>query len=122
MDEAIQEVLSKFSPEVQKLSLALRDKVLSLAPGLAEKPYTGWQNIVYNVEGNPRNIVLAINPLRSYVNLNFGNARELDDPGNLLSGTGKSILHATIRTLEDVENPRLADLISQAARMAQIKK
>jgi hypothetical protein len=47
--------------------------------------------------------------------LGFYRGVELADPARLLEGTGKKMRHKKIRTLADVANPALHDLVVAAA-------
>jgi hypothetical protein len=41
----------------------------------------------------------------------------LPDPAGLLEGTGKSLRHVKVRTMEDLRRPELKNLILAAVRM-----
>jgi len=52
---------------------------------------------------------------KDHVNLGLRFGAELDDPDRLLEGTGKSIRHVKLRSIEDVPRTRLEALVHRAA-------
>ena len=94
----------------------LRALVKDVMPSVTEKVYLGWSAIHYRAGANPRDIVVALSPQRTYVNLEFGDGVELTDPGQRLEGTGKRLRHVKIRGSIDVHDPDVRGLLEAAAR------
>jgi hypothetical protein len=53
-------------------------------------------------------------PYKSWVNLGFYRGAILEDPNNLLEGTGKNMRHIKIRSLEEVEQEEIRQLVQAA--------
>src|SRR5712664_282593 len=53
---------------------------------------------------------------KNHVTFGFHSGTSLDDPQGLLEGTGKNIRHVKLRTLDDVEQSGLKNLVQAAAR------
>jgi len=54
---------------------------------------------------------------KNHVTFGFHSGVSLDDPEGLLEGTGKNIRHVKLRTLDDVEQRGLKNLVQAAARL-----
>jgi hypothetical protein len=63
-----------------------------------------------------RDVVAALVPQRSYVNLEFGDGVDLPDPAGRLEGTGKRLRHVKIRRDEDVRDPDVRALLTAQSR------
>jgi hypothetical protein len=109
-------VLEKMSPEVRVLAQQLRALIKEVMPQATEKAYLGWGTIAYAAGGKMRDLVVALAPQRTYVNLEFGDGVDLPDPAHRLEGTGKRLRHVKIRGDEDVHHPDVRVLLETAAR------
>jgi hypothetical protein len=54
---------------------------------------------------------------KEHVTFIFLRGAALPDPGGLLEGTGKSVRHVKVRTMEDLKRPALKKLILEAAKL-----
>lgn len=70
--------------------------------------------IAYGYSPKYADLVCAIAPYKSQVNLMFSHGTELSDPQHLLEGTGKKARHVKISCIEVVDNSALRELIKQA--------
>jgi hypothetical protein len=109
-------VLEKMSPEVRALAQQLRVLIKEVMPHATEKAYLGWGSIGYAAGGKMRDMVVALAPQRTYVNLGFGDGVDLPDPAHRLEGTGKRLRHVKIRGDADVHHPDVRVLLETAAR------
>ena len=55
-----------------------------------------------------------IMPHNSWVNLGFYRGADLDDPAELLEGTGARMRHVKIRAITDAERPAVRALVEAA--------
>jgi hypothetical protein len=55
----------------------------------------------------------------SYVNLGFNRGALLPDPGKALHGTGKMILHITIRSPDDLDRPVVRRFLQTAIQQVK---
>jgi hypothetical protein len=109
-------LLEKLSPEVRALVQQLRTLVKDVIPQVSEKVYMGWGTIHYRTGDNMRDIIVALAPQRTYVNLEFGDGVDLPDPAYRLEGTGKRLRHVKIRSSEDAQHPDVRGLLETAVR------
>ena len=109
-------VLEKMAPEVRALAQQLRALIKEVMPQATEKAYLGWGTIGYAAGGKMRDVVVALAPQRTYVNLEFGDGVDLPDPAHRLEGTGKRLRHVKIRGDGDVHHHDVRVLLETAAR------
>jgi len=96
-------------PEDKKEILtALREIILSVDPSLNES--LKWKQPVYTKKGD----ICYIFPAGNHVNLGFYRGIELKDPKKMLEGTGKTMRHTKIRSLEDIDKEYFWELVSDA--------
>ena len=119
MNSDVQKLLSRYTPEVQRLVRAMRDQVRDLIPNAEEKAHLGWRNVAYSWDGTLKTMICAIGPLKDHVNLYFYKGRTLPDPAGILEGTGKSVRHVPIHATTDVRSLAIQRLIRQAASLAK---
>jgi hypothetical protein len=107
------ELLSRYSAEMQAVAARTRALVRQMFAGAREKVYvTGWSVAHYADGPKMSDVVLAISPASKHVLLLFANGVTLSDPDHLLEGTGKGMRHLKLRTLEDVDRPAVRALVS----------
>lgn len=63
-----------------------------------------------------------VNVFSKHINVGFFNGNELEDPSELLEGTGKRMRHVKIRPGVDIDNQALTKLIDQSYRLVQENK
>lgn len=113
MADEIAAFFDDYSDDVCALANALRQHVKDAAPNATETLHTGWKVVSYGVKKK----FCAIAPHAEWVNLQFHNGAALDDPAQLLEGTGKAMRHHKIHKTADL-NPKLTNLIREAANRA----
>lgn len=86
----------------------LRDLIRETAPGLDEK--VKWSAPWY--EGNGNVVYLACQ--KEYATFGFCSGAELADAAGLLEGTGKSMRHVKVRSLDGELRERLRELLEEA--------
>jgi hypothetical protein len=100
------------NPELRKVARALRNFVKRSVPGVKE---------TVNAWGIPT--FEAPNPFcfymvgKNHVTFGFHFGTSLQDPEQLLEGTGKNIRHVKLRTVADLEQKSLPGLVLAAARL-----
>lgn len=108
-------LLERQTPEVRALLQHLRPLVMEALPTVREKVHLGWGVIHYVAGPRMSDMVIALVPQRTYVNLEFADGVELPDPGHRLEGTGKRLRHVKVRTAEDADHPDVRLLLRAAA-------
>ena len=117
---SVDDLLKRYTPEVQKWALALRRQVRAEARGITEHVYLGWRVIMFcrGKDAAMKSMFCGIGPLKNGVNLYFAQGAQLPDPHHRLEGTGKGMRHVKIRSDEDLRKPGLRQLIRAAFRKA----
>jgi hypothetical protein len=117
LTDKVQEFLKAYSPVVQEIATQVRELVVKLLPDAHEKVYTGWKTIGYSPTGGMKDAICSIGPHTKHVNIVFFRGTELDDPEQLLEGTGKKGRHVKIRSVEDAKSKALEQLIINAVKL-----
>lgn len=119
MRDDLDQLLGKYSPEIQELALSAHQTVKKIAPTALEKVYFGWSVVNFSVDGKMKRTFLSIGPTKSYVNLYFHQGADLDDPSGLLTGTGKKMRHVRLTDVKDLSQAKLKALIKTAWKHVQ---
>jgi len=108
--------LKRYDPDVRRLARGLRALVLDeLAPCHETIVDAGYTVAVHFGPGaRVSDAIVYLAAYRQHVNLGFLDGAALDDPGGVLEGTGSRMRHVKIRTVEDLANPVLRQLIRLA--------
>ena len=113
------ELLAQLSPEVASLVTAADELIRRTDPGVVQVVWPHQKTVGYGV--GPKKMsehyaYIAVHPRHINVGCNYG--AHLDD-GGLLEGTGQNMRKTTVRTVEDLGDPRLAGVL-QAARKERL--
>lgn len=114
MNKALREFLGSYSAEVRGLALKTRALILDVIPDAVEQVDPASRIIAYGYGRKMADIVCAVAPHTSHVNLMFSKGTELPDPAGLLEGTGKRARHVKIRAARELEVPALRGLVEEA--------
>lgn len=119
-----EDVISGASPEIQEIAHAIRALLADVMPNITEVAW-GQQKIAgYGV--GPKKMseqFCYVSPFKKHINFGFYYGADLDDPTGLLEGSGKVMRHIKIRTLEELNQPAVRNLVEQAsAHLPKLKK
>lgn len=114
IEAQVRTLLAPYDPQVQTISLRLRELVLQVAPGVMEQVDYAAKLFAYGWKQTYKDTICVIMPLRAAVNLGFPRGVDLPDPAGLLTGTGKRARHVRISSIQDVEAPALRALLEGA--------
>ncbi|MCB9679119.1 MAG: DUF1801 domain-containing protein [Alphaproteobacteria bacterium] len=112
---SLEELLAETEPALRPLVHALRAVVHEVHPEAVEVVRLGDRAVSWGVgpkkmkEGHSYAL-----PYKSWVNLGFYQGASLPDPAGLLEGTGASMRHVKIRTVEDAQRPEVRALLAAA--------
>ncbi|MFN3188858.1 MAG: DUF1801 domain-containing protein, partial [Candidatus Paceibacteria bacterium] len=70
--------------------------------------------ITFGTEKNMKGEICYIKPLKDSVNLGFFHGAKLNDPKNLLQGTGKSLRHIKFKKKEGIDLDGVKQLLETA--------
>lgn len=92
---------------------ALRSLIQAQAPHLQER--VKWSNPWYAGHGN----VVYLASQQGYATFGVCNGAHLDDPHDLLEGTGKAMRHVKVRDIDEHLHEQLCDLLTEAIEYDQ---
>lgn len=113
-----QELLEKATPEARPLIEQTRAVIKLVLPRAREQVNMGWGVINYLAGEKMRDMVVAIAPHWTYVNIQFADGVDLPDPTHKLEGTGKRMRHVKLISPEDLARPGMRVLVQAAADLA----
>ena len=116
-ETSLEEFLASNIPEVRQLVLKTRALVLTVIPQAIEQVDPPSKIIAYGFGLKYGDLICAIAPYKTYVNLIFSQGAQLPDPQGLLTGTGKRARHVKIKSATDIETPGLRSLLEAALAM-----
>ncbi len=104
-DRQLLSYLASYDPHVSDLTLALRELILEEAPDAIESVAKGYALAIgFSFTGKPmKDGFCHLVAYKGHVNLGFNRGALLRDPNKVLTGTGKSIRHITIRNQDELE-------------------
>ncbi|MBA2489413.1 MAG: DUF1801 domain-containing protein [Candidatus Limnocylindrales bacterium] len=112
MDEdPLRRLLGGHSADVRDTALRLRALIDELAPEAMETVDQPDHLLAYGWSTRVRDLILAVAPHTSHVNLQLADGAILADPDLIVEGTGKRIRHVKCRSVADAERPAVRGLI-----------
>ncbi len=110
------EIIADANPTVQAIAHAIRALFADVMPNITEVAWPKQKIAGYGV--GPKKMseqfcYLAL--FENHVNLGFYYGADLADPENLLEGSGKAMRHIKIRSVAELEQPAIRQLIEQAS-------
>ena len=113
------DLLGQLSPEVSGLVTAADELIRRTDPAVVRVVWPHQKTVGYGV--GPKKMsehyaYIAVHPRHINVGCNYG--ARLDDQG-LLEGTGQNMRKTTVRTVEDLTDPRLVPVL-RAARQERL--
>jgi hypothetical protein len=110
--DVVEEFLSNYPEEIRRIIAELRKMARNLMPRAHEFLY--YDAINYSIDDSPLGRICYISPMEKYVMFGFLFGARLDNQHRLLQGSGKRARHVKIRTLKEVKNPALKELVKAA--------
>jgi hypothetical protein len=115
-NDTFEQLVTKYSPEVQAIARRLREIIYEVLPKADEKVWaTGW-NVARYADGEE---LVAIGPLKNYCNFFFAQGAQLSNPDGLLEGTGKGIRHIKCKSLDTIPMGAIKKLMREAKKYAK---
>jgi hypothetical protein len=114
----VEELLERYTPEVQAIARRLRQSVFQAAPEAIEQVDLPAKMLAYGFARTYTDMICVIMPLKAAVNFGFPRGAEMNDPAGLLQGTGKRARHVQVASLKEAGSPALLRLLKQAVKMA----
>ncbi|MBI1281741.1 MAG: hypothetical protein GC179_26685 [Anaerolineaceae bacterium] len=114
MPPTVEQFLSTYPAEVQELALKARELVLEIVPDVQERVQEAYKTISYGSGTKMDAMFCYIAPLKDRINLGFYRGVVLPDASGLLEGTGKLLRHVKVRSMSELQQPALRQLIVDA--------
>lgn len=111
--DVVDQYLIDLPEEIQKITVALRNIILTSSPKLIEEYKWSMPNYSYN------GLVCYLQAAKKHVNLGFhkGNVLQDLDTYNLLQGTGKALRHIKIKKLDEIKPEAFTSIIQAAVAL-----
>jgi len=119
---SLEEFLISYNPEIRQLVLKTRALVLDVIPQAIEQVDPPSKIIAYGFGSKYADLICAIAPYKTYINLIFSQGTQLPDPQGLLTGTGKRARHVKIMTARDIERLGFRALLEAALALTTLKR
>jgi hypothetical protein len=106
------EALSGSSETVKEIAENLRTLIIKVYPDVVEVPWPKQKIIGFGV--GPKKMsehFCYIGAFKEHVNLGFYYGAHLPDPEGLLEGTGQDMRHIKVRSIKELGQPALRDLL-----------
>lgn len=113
MNDEINELIAKQTPQIQKVARALQAAVLDIEPNLEQDASLKLGNVYFRHNG----VVCAMSLHKAHVNLHFYKGVALTDPEGVLQGSGKALRHLKYKKVEDIDRPLLEKFVHEAYRL-----
>lgn len=110
--EWIDEYVARKEPKLGDLATGLRRLVKETVPDSRET-VNPWSIPTFESNGPMCFFMVG----KKHVTFGFLRGTSLPDPAKLLEGTGKSLRHVKLRTVDDLRRPQLKKLVQAAARL-----
>ena len=68
--------------------------------------------LAFGTTGSMRDLLFALIPHASWLNLQLADGAVLDDPDGIVEGTGKRIRHVKLRSAEDAARPAVRAIVA----------
>jgi hypothetical protein len=120
--QQLDEMIDRFTPEIAALGRAALAGMRARLPGAVQMVYDNWNGLVIGFCPNDRpsdGIVSVVLFARS-VALAFLQGAGLPDPHGLLRGSGTVARHVRLDRPEDLDDPRVGELIDAALARARV--
>jgi hypothetical protein len=111
--------LKPFDKEVQKTALQLREFALDMFPNTNELIYDNYNALAigYSLSDKQKEMFCHIAVYSKYVNIGFDHGVKLDDPKQLLKGTGNRIRHVKVTAFAELDKNYVKQLLKQAHQL-----
>lgn len=113
-DATFDDLCALASAEIEPVLVRVRELVLDVHPEAVEATQLGYQSQAFGTGPKRTESYAYAKVNKAHVNLGFMDGAALPDPEGLLEGTGKSLRHVKLRSVEEVERPAVRALVEAA--------
>jgi hypothetical protein len=119
IDAGFAKILEGNAPEVIATAHALRAAVKAAMPDVVEQVDFGNGLLAFGRSMAMRDLLFAIIPHKSHVNLQLADGADLPNPNGAIEGTGKRIRHVKVRSVDAATSPAVRAAID--AEIAHVR-
>jgi hypothetical protein len=119
IEDGFAKILEGNAPEVIATAYALRAAVKSAMPDVVEQVDFGNGLLAFGRSMAMRDLLFAIIPHKSHVNLQLADGADLPNADGSIEGTGKRIRHVKVRSVEAATSPAVRNAID--AQIAYVR-
>ena len=119
IDAGFDRILEGNAPDVVATAHALRAAVKEAMPDVVEQVDFGNGLLAFGRSMAMRDLLFAIIPHKSHVNLQLADGVDLPNPDGSIEGTGKRIRHVKVRSVEAASSPAVRTAID--AQIAHVR-
>jgi hypothetical protein len=116
-----EQFISGYEHRISSFALKLRIFLFSRLPGVHEEVDLSAKIISYHYGPGYKNVICVIIFSKKRIKLGFYKGCELDDPEQLLTGTGRVHRFVEIKSEEGIYAPALKTLLSEALNNHKIR-
>lgn len=124
-NEQFELAISSFSDNIKQIAIEVRKLIYKIYPDVVEVVWVQQKNAGFGTGAKKKSEHFCwVMPATRHVNLGFNYGAELPDPKNMLEGTGKLFRHIKIKSVEQLKDKNLIDLLTFATtyRVPQPRK
>jgi hypothetical protein len=119
IDTGFDKILEGNAPEVIATAHALRATVKEAMPDVVEQVDFGNGLLAFGRSMAMRDLLFAIIPHKSHVNLQLADGADLPNADGSIEGTGKRIRHVKVRSVDAASSPAVRNAID--AQIAHVR-
>ena len=119
IDAGFATILEGNAPDVIATAHALRAAVKAAMPDVVEQVDFGNGLLAFGRSTAMRDLLFAIIPHKSHVNLQLADGADLPNADGSIEGTGKRIRHVKVRSVEAATSPAVQNAIG--AQIAHVR-
>jgi hypothetical protein len=105
-------VLASQRPEVAGAGRAIEALIRETLPGVVVRFDQGDGLLALGTTEAMRDLLFALIPHASWLNLQLADGAVLDDPDGIVEGTGKRIRHVKLRSPDDATTPSVRAIVA----------
>jgi len=114
-DATFEEAIQSFSEQIKETARQTRKLIYNILPEVVEVVWIKQKNIGFGTGAKKKTEHFCwLMPASQHVTLGFNYGAELPDPASLLEGTGKLFRHHKIKSVAQLNNPQLIELLKTA--------
>lgn len=110
---------SAYSTETLGILKGVRDKIMTLMPGVIEELDTKANMLAYLLQPGYKGTVFTLMPVKTHITVGFYNGANLPDPHGLLTGAGKVHKHVKLYSVEQLNSVEFTQLLRSAVQAAE---